>query len=88
MQLLLKTACGLAFASLLTACVVRPAVVSPVYGPAYQSAPVAVYEQPPPGVVYVAPSYALPAPGFAWRYNARYGWDWHHPQRGWHRGWR
>ena len=79
---LLKTACGLAFASLLSACVVAPPVVRPAYGP------VAVYEQPPPGVVYVAPSYALPAPGFAWRHNPRYGWGWHHPQRGWHRGWR
>ena len=79
----LKTAFGLAFASLLTACVVAPPVVRPLYAPQ----PVAVYE-PPPGVVYVAPSYALPAPGFAWRYNARYGWGWQHPQRGWHRGWR
>ena len=88
MKTLLKTACGLAFASLLTACVVRPAVVGQGYGPAYQSAPVAVYDQPPPGVVYVAPNYGIPAPGFAWRYNGRYGWGWHHPQRGWHRGWR
>ena len=81
---LLTTACGLAFASLLTACVVQP----PIVRPAYVAAPVAVYDQPPPGVVYVAPNYALPASGFAWRYNARYGWGWHHPQRGWHRGWR
>jgi len=79
-----KTACGLALASLLTACVVAPPVVRPAYGPAS----VAVYEQAPPGVVYVAPTYALPAPGFAWRYSGRYGWGWHHPQRGWHRGWR
>lgn len=41
----------------------------------------------PAGVVYVEPNYASPGPGYAWEYHARYGWGWHHPQRGWHRGW-
>ena len=81
---LLKTGYGLALASLLAGCIVQPPVVRPVYAPQ----PELVYETPPPGVVYVAPTYALPAPGFVWRYNARFGWGWYHPQRGWHRGWR
>ena len=42
----------------------------------------------PPGVVYVAPTYAIPGPGFVWAYHARFGWGWHHPELGWHRGWR
>ncbi|OYU98845.1 MAG: hypothetical protein CFE45_14990 [Burkholderiales bacterium PBB5] len=42
----------------------------------------------PPGVVVVAPTYAIPAPGYAWRYHAQFGWGWHHPEHGWHRGWR
>jgi hypothetical protein len=42
----------------------------------------------PPHVAYIAPSYAMPAPGYAWEYHARYGWGWHHPVRGWDRGWR
>ena len=37
--------------------------------------------------VYVAPTYVSPGPGYVWEYHARYGWGWHHPQRGWHRGW-
>ncbi len=41
----------------------------------------------PAGVVYVEPNYASPGPGYAWEYHARYGWGWHHPQQGWHRGW-
>jgi hypothetical protein len=41
----------------------------------------------PAGVVYVAPTYAMPAPGFVWSYHARYGWGWRHPRQGWHRGW-
>jgi len=60
-------------------CVVTPPSVRPVY-----AAPVA----PPPGVVYVEPTYAAPAPGYVWAYHAHYGWGWHHPQYGWHRGWR
>lgn len=42
----------------------------------------------PPGVVYVAPTYVSPGPGWAWQYHGSYGWGWHHPQNGWHRGWR
>ena len=42
----------------------------------------------PPGVVYVAPTYPAPAVGFVWSYHPRFGWGWHHPNRGWHRGWR
>jgi hypothetical protein len=41
----------------------------------------------PAGVVYVEPGYASPGPGYAWEYHPRYGWGWHHPQQGWHRGW-
>jgi hypothetical protein len=41
----------------------------------------------PPGVAYVEPSYASPGPGYAWEYHPSYGWGWHHPQQGWHRGW-
>jgi len=42
----------------------------------------------PPGVVYVAPTYVSPGPGYLWNYNINYGWGWHHPRNGWHRGWR
>jgi len=42
----------------------------------------------PPGVVYVAPTYAVPGPGYVWRYHPEHGWGWHHPESGWHRGWR
>jgi hypothetical protein len=38
--------------------------------------------------VYVEPGYASPGPGWAWELHASEGWGWHHPQRGWHRGWR
>jgi hypothetical protein len=41
----------------------------------------------PAGVVYVAPGYVSPGPGHVWAYHASYGWGWHHPQYGWHRGW-
>ncbi len=41
----------------------------------------------PAGVVYVAPTYASPGAGWAWQYHPRYGWGWHHPEHGWHRGW-
>lgn len=60
-------------AALLSGCVVAP--VGPAYGP-------------PPGVAYIAPTYAVPGPGYLWAYHPRYGWGWHHPQQGWHRGWR
>jgi len=51
-------------------------------------APVAPAYSAPAGVVYVAPTYAVPGPGYVWAYHARFGWGWHHPQYGWHRGWR
>jgi len=61
-------------------CVVTPIGMEPGYGgPGYAT---------PPGVVYVAPTYAMPAPGYAWQYNGRFGWGWRHPSHGWHRGWR
>jgi hypothetical protein len=59
----------------LSGCIVTP----PSVRPAYVS---------PPGVVYVEPTYASPGPGYAWEYHPHYGWGWHHPQNGWHRGWR
>jgi len=63
----------------LTGCVVVPA------RPVYATQPVYVA---PPGVAYVAPTYAIPGPGYRWAYHEHYGWGWHHPQYGWHRGWR
>lgn len=41
----------------------------------------------PAAAVYVAPTYASPGPGWVWEFHARYGWGWHHPHYGWHRGW-
>jgi hypothetical protein len=41
----------------------------------------------PPGVVYVAPTYAAPGIGWVWDYHPRYGWGWRHPEHGWHRRW-
>ncbi len=58
----------------LTGCVVAPIGVRPAY-------------VAPPGVVYVEPGYAVPAPGYRWAYHGRYGWGWHHHRYGWHRGW-
>lgn len=43
---------------------------------------------PPPGVVYVGPTYVSPGPGYEWHYHHGYGWGWWHPRYGWHRGWR
>ncbi len=65
----------------LTGCVVAPVGYdAPAYGdPAYVA---------PPGVVYVAPTYAMPGPGYLWQFHVRYGWGWYHPSHGWHRGWR
>jgi hypothetical protein len=74
-----------AAAALMSGCVVAPLGVRPVgVHPAYVQQEFA----PPPGVVYVQPTYALPAPGYAWVYHPRFGWGYHHPQYGWHRGWR
>ncbi|MFH0133016.1 hypothetical protein [Variovorax sp. EL159] len=61
-------------AFVLTGCVVAPATIRPAY-------------VAPAGVAYVAPTYAMPAPGYVWRYHVHYGWGWHHPTYGWHRGW-
>jgi hypothetical protein len=41
----------------------------------------------PAGVAYVAPTYAIPGPGYVWACHPRWSWGWHHPQYGWHRGW-
>ena len=71
--------------AVLGGCVVAPVAVRPAVYPAY-GGPV-VYEAPP-GVVYIAPSYAIPGPGYAWQYHGRYGWGWRHSGLGWHRGWR
>ena len=48
--------------------------------------PVPVYTAPP-NVTYVAPTYAIPGPGYVWAYHPRRGWGWNHPAWGWHRGW-
>ncbi|MES2941806.1 MAG: hypothetical protein V4772_02925 [Pseudomonadota bacterium] len=66
-------------AALLAGCAVEPVVVRPVHAGVYV---------PPPGVTYVAPTYAMPAPGYVWMHHPRYGWGWHHPEHGWHYGWR
>lgn len=64
----------------LSGCVIRPIPVArPAYPPGYE---------PPPGVVYVEPEYPIPTPGYVWIFNPRFGWGWHHPRFGWHRGWR
>jgi hypothetical protein len=67
---------GLAAAAL-SGCIVAPARPYAVEG-GYVA---------PAGVVYVAPTYASPGEGWRWEYHERYGWGWHHPQHGWHRGW-
>ena len=41
-----------------------------------------------PGPVYVAPTYVSPGMGWLWEFHSHYGWGWHHPQYGWHQGWR
>ena len=64
----------------LAGCVVAPVGVEPVHGGRAYG--------PTPGVVYVAPTYAMPGPGYAWQYHGRFGWGWRHPHNGWHRGWR
>ena len=69
----------LILAAAVSGCVIAPPVAHPVYQPVYVT---------PPGVVYIAPTYALPAPGYVWQYHQNYGWGWRHPDHGWHRGWR
>ena len=51
-------------------------------------APTRHAHEAPPGVAYVAPTYASPGEGYAWGYHEQHGWGWRHPQKGWHRGWR
>ena len=67
--------CAAALAAALGGCVVTPVAVRPAY-------------VAPAGVVYVAPTYASPGEGWVWAYHANYGWGYHHPQHGWHKGWR
>lgn len=77
---------------------VQAQVVQPQPQVIYQQAPQVVYQQQPqvvvapppgvvvpPGVVYVAPAYAAPGVGFVWTFDARRGWGWYHPHRGWYR---
>lgn len=70
----------------LAGCVVAPVGMEPDHRgpPGYGGHVHAV----PPAVVYVAPTYVMPAPGYVWQHHGRHGWGWHHPHRGWHRGWR
>ncbi|MBG7618453.1 hypothetical protein I5R65_03130 [Herbaspirillum sp. AP02] len=72
---------AVALVTALSGCVVAP----PTVRPAYVAQPTYVA---PPGVVYVQPTYASPGPGWVWEYHSYYGWGWHHPHYGWHRGWR
>jgi hypothetical protein len=51
------------------------------------AAPPAPVYVAPAGVTYVAPTYAIPGPGYVWAYHPRWGWGWNHPAWGWHRGW-
>ena len=84
MKLITTSAIVLAAASL-SACVVAPAG----YGtPGYAGAAYVEPSAPPVGIAVVAPSYASPGPGWAWRYHPRRGWGWFNPHRGWHHGWR
>ena len=71
--------CAALLAAGLSGCVVAPVPVRPAYPVGYA---------PPPGVVYVQPTYAVPGPGYVWAYHPHYGWGWRHPDHGWHRGWR
>lgn len=47
-----------------------------------QVKPSELYQIAPPGVVYVQPYYAPPAPNWVWVYTPRYGWGYHHPRLG------
>ena len=73
-------------ALLLTGCVVAPPAYGPgAYAPVYGAPAVEPVYAPPPGVAYVRPYYARPAPGYAWRYQQRQGWGWYNPRGGWYR---
>ncbi len=69
----------------LTGCVVAPVGYEPAYGGQGYGGPAYAAQ---PATVYVAPTYAMPGPGYAWRHHSRHGWGWSHQSRGWHRGWR
>ena len=78
-------------AATLSGCVVAPVGVRPGYGGGpVQGGPVMVEPEyvVPPGVIYIAPTYAVPAPGYYWRHHRHHGWGWRHGSHGWHRGWR
>ena len=64
----------------MSGCVVAPLGVRSV---AVQPAYVQQEFAPHPSVVYVQPTYALPAPGYVWVYHLRFGWGHRHPQYGW-----
>lgn len=72
---ILHCAAVLCATATLGGCVVAPVGMEPAYAH-------------PPGVVYVTPTYGMPAPGYMWQFNSQYGWGWRHPRQGWHRGWR
>ncbi|MBC7392369.1 hypothetical protein RCH10_002125 [Variovorax sp. GrIS 2.14] len=57
-----------------------------VVAPGPYGAPGPVYVEPP--IISVTPTYVSPGVGFIWMQHPRYGYGWHHPQYGWHRGWR
>lgn len=40
---------------------------------------------PPRGVIYVAPAYVVPGPGYVRVHRRGHGWGWRHPRHGWHR---
>lgn len=56
----------------LTGCVVTPMDAYSVNTPSYEA----------------RPDYPSPGAGWMWMQNPHRGWGWHHPNRGWHRGWR
>jgi len=73
MKLTLRLFCCAALTSLaLSACVVAPV------GYRHPNVSMEMSEQP---------TYAVPGPGYVWAFHAHYGWGWHHPDYGWHRGW-
>ena len=76
---------GVTISMALAGCIVVPPrarVVAPV--PVVVAPPEVVV---PVGVVYVARTYAAPAPGYVWAHHPRYGWGYRHARHGWHRGW-
>jgi hypothetical protein len=65
---------GTAILATTSGCIVAPARPVMVAAPAQS--------------VYAEPTYASPGVGWAWEFHPAFGWGWHHPQHGWHRGWR